>query len=163
MFWNRSPKENMKYSQRPNLTTLSLPTQKDLIIPLTTNVPNNSTPRPTIKNPLCLWKGDGGGTPQSLTHREPAKLTPNSWRKELHTALASWQSQNRWLISSSAFRQSMQQKGLTSNILFLTSLSTVLTRPSKICQIKNLTFLWTLVLQPRQKPNFLSLMLLDFF
>lgn len=53
--------------------------------------------------------------------------------------------------SSSIFRQRLQQKGPTIEVLRLTSLPTVFTRPNKTCQIKNLHFFGTLILQTTSK------------
>lgn len=61
--------------------------------------------------------------------------------------------QKKWSRSSSAFRQSIQQKRPTSKVLFLTSLFTVLTCPSNTCQIKNLTFMGTFALQTTSKTD----------
>ena len=71
------------------------------------------------------------------------KLTPNSWRKVLHTAYVNWQSQKRWSRSSTAFQQSMQQKSLTSEVLLLTSQPTKQNLPDKEPIFFRNLVLWT--------------------
>ena len=85
----------------------------------------------------------------SVTNTSHAKILEES----IPNKVANSQCHKIWSRSSSAFQQRIQQKCPANDDIFLVSLSIVQIQPWRTFQVKNLTFLGTLILHNEEKTD----------